>query len=150
MLRRICHKSAFFKLACSKLIIDCSEKLYAKVIIVYIFNSTSKSLSLCFNLPGSFLKVHLWLHPTLLTSILRREPTNKKSLKCLSIFSSYWPTRDWLRRSTRNSNPVMILYTGGAKGCLDHRFRAPLTYTAQLLTLRQHRPSNQYSTANQI
>ena len=53
-------------------------------------------------------------------------------------------------RSTRNSNPVMTSSTGGAKGCSDHRFHAPLAYTAQLLTLHQRRANNQYRTANQI
>ena len=31
---------------------------------------------------------------------------------------------------------------GGAKGCLDRRFRAPPAYTTQLLTLHQHRANN--------
>ena len=53
-------------------------------------------------------------------------------------------------RSTRYSNPVMKFSAGGAKGCSDHRFRAPPAYTAQLLTLHQHRANNQYRTANQI
>ena len=52
--------------------------------------------------------------------------------------------------STRNSNPVMTSSTGGTKGCSDHRFRAPPTYTAQLLTLHQHRANNHYRMANQI
>ena len=30
----------------------------------------------------------------------------------------------------------MTSSAGGAKGCSDHRFRAPPAYTAQLLTLR--------------
>ena len=51
-----------------------------------------------------------------------------------TFFSSYCPTRDHIGRSTRNSNPVMTSSAGDAKGCLDHRFRAPLAYTAQLLT----------------
>ena len=59
---------------------------------------------------------------------------------------SCWSTRDHIRRSTRNSNPVMT----SSKGCSDHRFRAPPAYTAQLLTLHQHRANNQYRTANQI
>ena len=46
--------------------------------------------------------------------------------------------------------PVMAMSTGGAKGCLDHRFRASPAYTAQLLTLPQHRANIQYKTANQI
>ena len=63
------------------------------------------------------------------------------------FLSSSWPTRDHIGRSTRNSNPVMTSSTGGAKGCLDHRFRAP---QAHLLTLHQHRANNQYRTANQL
>ena len=43
-----------------------------------------------------------------------------------------------------------IFHRSGANGCSDHRFRAPLSYTAQLLTLHQHRANNQYRTANQI
>ena len=38
----------------------------------------------------------------------------------------------------------------GAKGCSDHRFRAPPAYTSHLLALHQHRANNQYWTANQI
>ena len=53
-------------------------------------------------------------------------------------------------RSNRNSNPVMTSPAGGVKGCSDHRFRAPLAYTAHLPTLNQHRANNQYRTANQI
>ena len=52
-------------------------------------------------------------------------------------------------RSTRNSNPVNTSSAGSAKGCSDHSFRAPLAYTAQLLTLHQHRANSQYRTANQ-
>ena len=37
-----------------------------------------------------------------------------------------------------------IFLRSGAKGCSDHRFRAPPAYTAQLLTLHQHRANNQY------
>ena len=36
------------------------------------------------------------------------------------------------REVYRDSNPVMTLSTGGAKGSLDHRFRAPPAYTTQL------------------
>ena len=54
---------------------------------------------------------------------------------------SCWPTRDHIGRSTRNSNPVMT--SSGPKGWSDHRCRAPLTYTAQLLTLHLHRANNQ-------
>ena len=37
---------------------------------------------------------------------------------------------DYIGRSTGNSNPDMTSYTGGAKGCADHRFRASPAYTA--------------------
>ena len=47
--------------------------------------------------------------------------------------------------SHRNSNPVMTSSADGAKGCSDHRFRAPPAYTVQLLTLHQQRANNQYS-----
>ena len=43
-----------------------------------------------------------------------------------------------------------IVRRSGAKGCSDHRFRAPPAYTTQLLALHQHRAKNQYRTANQI
>ena len=36
------------------------------------------------------------------------------------------------------------------QGYLDHRFRAPAAYTAQLLILLQHWTNNKYRTANQI
>ena len=74
-------------------------------------------------------------------------------LDCLFVIFfllSCWSTRDHIGRSTRNSNPVMTSSVGSAKGCSDHRFRAPPTYTAQLLTLHQHRANNQYRTANRI
>ena len=58
--------------------------------------------------------------------------------------------RDHIGRFTGNSNPVITSSAGGAMGCSDHRFRAPPAYTAQLLTLHQHRANNQYRTANQI
>ena len=58
--------------------------------------------------------------------------------------SSCWPTRGHAGRSTEDSNPVMTLSAGGAKGWSDHRFRAPKAYTAQLLTLHQHKANSQY------
>ena len=63
---------------------------------------------------------------------------------------SCWSTRDYIGRSTRNSNPVMTSSAGGAKDWPDHRFHAPPAYIAQLLTLHQHRANSQYRTANQI
>ena len=49
-------------------------------------------------------------------------------------------------RSTGITNPVMTSSAGGAKGCSDHRFRAPPAYIGQLITLHQHRANNQYRT----
>ena len=76
------------------------------------------------------------------------------SRKCLIVFflffSSCWSTRGHIGRSTRNSNPIMTSSAGGAKGWSDHRFRSPPAYTAQLLTLHQHRANYRYRTANQI
>ena len=43
-----------------------------------------------------------------------------------------------------------IFSRSGAKGCSDHRFHVPSAYTAQLLTLHQHRAKKQYRMANQI
>ena len=64
----------------------------------------------------------------------------------LSLFHPADPQAfDHIGRSTRNSNPFMISSTDGAKCCSEHRFRAPLAgYTAQLLTLHQHRDNSQY------
>ena len=39
---------------------------------------------------------------------------------------------------------------GGAKGCFDRSFCAPLACTFQLLALHQHRVTNQYRTAYRI
>ena len=54
------------------------------------------------------------------------------------------------REVYRDFQPSLTSSAGGAKGFSDHKFRAPPTYTAQLLTLHQHRANNQYRTANQI
>ena len=67
-----------------------------------------------------------------------------------SFFSSCWPRKGHIGRTTRNSNPAMMLSAGGAKGCSDHCFCAPPDHTAQLLTLHQQRADNQYRTAIQI
>ena len=53
------------------------------------------------------------------------------------VYQEFNPGYDIFRRSS-------------VKGCSDDRFRAPPAYTAQLLTLHQHRANNQYRTANQI
>ena len=53
------------------------------------------------------------------------------------VYQEFQPSYDIFRRSS-------------AKGCSDHRFRAPPAYTAQLPTLHRHRANNQYRTANQI
>ena len=72
--------------------------------------------------------------------------------KVYFVSSCSWPTRGHLGNSTGMiSNPVVTLSAGGPNGCLDHGFRAlQAAYTAQLLTLHQHRANNQYRTANQI
>ena len=54
------------------------------------------------------------------------------------------------REAYRDFQPSLTSSAGGAKGCSDHRLRAPPAYTSQLPTLHQHRASNQYRTANQI
>ena len=54
------------------------------------------------------------------------------------------------REVYQDFQPSLTSSAGGAKGWSDHRFRAPPAYTAQLLTLHQHRVNNQYRTANQI
>ena len=49
------------------------------------------------------------------------------------------------------SSQLDIFRRSGAKCCLNHIFCAPpRAYTAQLLTLSQHRANNQYRTGNQI
>ena len=68
----------------------------------------------------------------------------------LFFLSSCSSTRDHIGRSTRNSSLVMTSSAGGTKGCSDHRFHASPAYTAQLLTLHQHRANNQYRMANQM
>ena len=60
------------------------------------------------------------------------------------FFQSCWPMTDYIGRSSRNSNPVMTSSTGGAKGFVDHRLRAPPASTVQLLTLHQHRANNRW------
>ena len=72
---------------------------------------------------------------------------SKNESTSISFSKAFFLSSCW---STRNSNPVMTSSAGGAKGCSDHRFRAPPAYTAQLPALHQHRANNQYRTANQI
>ena len=72
------------------------------------------------------------------------------TIVCLCLFSSCWPSRYHIGRSTGISNAIMTSSTCGAKGWSDHRFCVPPAYTAQLLTLHQNRANNQYRTANQI
>ena len=45
---------------------------------------------------------------------------------------------------------VLDMMDSAAKGCLDHRFHATTAYTAELLTLHQHRANNQNRMPNQI
>ena len=54
------------------------------------------------------------------------------------------------RMAYRDFQLSLTSSAAGAKGCSDHWFRAPPAYTAQLLTLHQHRINNQCSPANQI
>ena len=69
----------------------------------------------------------------------------KLNVAWLPFVSSCWPSRSHIGRSTRNSSQFMTSSTGSAKGCSDQRFRAPPAgYTAQLLTMHQHRAYDQY------
>ena len=54
------------------------------------------------------------------------------------------------REAYGDFQPSLTSSAGGAKGFSDHRFHAAPAYTAQLLTLHQHRANNQYRKANQI
>ena len=96
----------------------------------------------------------LFSHLPILASITTLPWTHSEMYyPCPSPFflSTCWFTRDHIGRSTRNSSPVITSCTDGAKGCSDHRFRAPPAgYTPQLLTLHQHRANNQYRMAYQI
>ena len=65
-----------------------------------------------------------FFHRQILKECLLLSSSNK-----FGVFSSCWPTRDHIGRSTGNSNPVMTSSAGGAKGCSDHRFRAPPAYS---------------------
>ena len=51
------------------------------------------------------------------------------------------------REVYRDFQPSLTSSAGGAKGCSDHSFRALPAYTAQLLTLHQHRADNQHRMA---
>ena len=78
-------------------------------------------------------------------------PTMQMSLCIRWHFFSILLTHEGSHREAyRDFQPSLTSSSGGAKGCSDHRFRAPPAYTAQLLTLHQHRANNQYRTANQI
>ena len=54
------------------------------------------------------------------------------------------------REVYRDLQPSLTSSAGGAKGWSDQRFRAPPAFTAQLLSMHQHRANNQYRMANQI
>ena len=67
---------------------------------------------------------------------LERIVRNERRVVVILIFfvSSCWPSRGHMGRSTGNSNPVMTLPAGSAKGnCLDHRFRVPPAASRQHL-----------------
>ena len=71
----------------------------------------------------------------------------RQNLVCLGIFFSILLTHEGSHREAyRDFQPNLTSSAGGAKGCSDHRFRAPPAYTAQLPTLHQHRANNQYRT----
>ena len=67
-----------------------------------------------------------------------------------SFFSILLTHKGSHREAYRDFQPSLTSSGDGAKGCSDHRFRAPPAYTAQLPTLHQHRANNQYRTTNQI
>ena len=63
------------------------------------------------------------------------------------IFFSILLTNEGSHRDVyRDFQPSLTSSAGGAMGWSDHRFRVPPAYTAQLLTLHQHRANNQYRT----
>ena len=66
------------------------------------------------------------------------------------MYDSSRPCGDVHGMDSRLGQGERSLKTYFPKGCFDHRFRALPAYTAQLLTLHQHRANNQYRTANQI
>ena len=65
----------------------------------------------------------------------QKSPNVERQDLCDTFFQSCWP--HW--EVYRNFQPSLTSSSGGAKGFSDHRFRAPPAYTAQLLTLHQHR-----------
>ena len=71
-------------------------------------------------------------------------------LETMFFFSILLTHKGSHREAYRDFQPSLTSSAGRAKGCSDHRFRAPPAYTAQLPTLHQHRANNQYRTANQI
>ena len=69
----------------------------------------------------------------------------------IRVFFSILLTQEGSHREVyRDFQHGLTFSAGGAKDFSDHRFRAPPTYTALLLTLHHHRANNQYRTANQI
>ena len=68
----------------------------------------------------------------------------------LPFFSTLLTHEGSHREVYQDFQPSLTSSAGGAKGCSDHRFRAPPAYTAKLPTLHQHRANNQYRTVNQI
>ena len=77
------------------------------------------------------------------TTSTRRKPN-------IDFFSILLTNKGSHREVYRDFQPSLTSSAGGAKGCSEHRFRAPPAYTAQLPTLHQRRANNQYRTANQI
>ena len=71
--------------------------------------------------------------------------SSTSSLWEVCFFLSFcWPTRDHIGRSTKNFNPVMISSADGAEGWSDHRFRAPLVYTAHCYIFINTEPTTNF------
>ena len=72
----------------------------------------------------------------------------EKSRSCFFVSSCLY-TMGHIGKCIGLFKPRLTSSAGGAKGCIDHRFRGPPVHIAQLLTLHQHRADSQYRTANQ-
>ena len=71
--------------------------------------------------------------------------TRKNGLKNSFFFNPADPRGITSREAYQDFQSSLTSSAGGAKGCSDHRFRAPPAgYTAQLLALHEHRDNNQY------
>ena len=82
--------------------------------------------------------------------ILFRNPKKNDPVLAQSFFSILLTDKGSHREVYRDFQPSLTSFAGGAKGCSDHRFRAPRAYTALLLTLNQDTTNNQSRTPAQI